>query len=108
MELTLGYIIPKPVTTQEECDAYAAMAQAVNDHNADCKVGDTLWSIEDKPDCYEVVEGDVVPEPQPAQPTTAEQIATIKTVNAALISQLTDLQVALCSLYEKSKGGETT
>ena len=59
-EIILGCTIAKPVTTQEECDAYAAMAQAVNDHNAACAVGDVLWTIEDNEDCYKVSEGEAV------------------------------------------------
>ena len=41
-------------------------------HNAACAVGDTLWSIADKPGCYEVTDGGVKsdpadpPEPEPA------------------------------------------
>lgn len=79
-EITLGYTIAKPVVTQEECTAYAAMAQAVNEHNAACGVGDTLWVIEDKADCYEVAEGGTVPEPEPAStlPTTEERLAALE------------------------------
>ena len=74
MEIAIGYTLAKPVVTQEECDAYATMAQAVNDHNAACKVGDTVWMIEDKEDCYAVAEGGVVQEPTPADTTpTAEE-----------------------------------
>ena len=77
---SLGYTLAKPVATQEECTAYAAMAQAVNEHNAACKVGDTLWVIEDKTDCYEVAEGGTVPEPEPAStlPTTEERLAALE------------------------------
>ena len=57
MEITLGFTIAKPVETQEQCTDYAAMAEAVNAHNAACGVGDMLWVIEDKADCYEVAEG---------------------------------------------------
>ena len=64
--ITLGYAIAKPVVTQEECDAYAAMAQAVNDHNATCTDGDTRWMIEDGESCYTVA---AVP------PPTAEELA---------------------------------
>lgn len=65
-EIALGYTLAKPVTTQDECAAYAVMAQAVNEHNASCTVGDTLWGIEGKADCYEVA---AVP------PPTAEELA---------------------------------
>ena len=78
--ITLGYTLAKPVVTQEQCDAYAAMAEAVNAHNAACAVGDTLWTIEDKADCYEVAKGETVPEPEPAStlPTTEERLAALE------------------------------
>lgn len=80
MEITLGSTIAKPVETQEQCTAYAAMAEAVNAHNVACAVGDTLWGIEDKADCYEVAEGETVPEPEPAStlPTTEERLAALE------------------------------
>lgn len=79
-EIILGYALAKPVETQEQCTAYAAMAEAVNAHNAACAVGDTLWVIEDKADCYEVAEGGTVPEPEPAStlPTTEERLAALE------------------------------
>ena len=79
-EIILGYALAKPVETQEQCTAYAAMAEAVNAHNAACAVGDTLWGIEDKADCYEVAEGGTVPEPEPAStlPTTEERLAALE------------------------------
>lgn len=64
--ITLGYTLAKPVVTQEECTAYAAMAQAVNDHNAACTDGDPRWMIEDGESCYTVA---AVP------PPTAEELA---------------------------------
>ena len=64
--ITLGYTLAKPVVTQEECTAYAAMAQAVNDHNAACTDGDTRWMIEDGESGYTVA---AVP------PPTAEELA---------------------------------
>ena len=64
--ITLGYTLAKPVTTQEECTAYAAMAQAANDHNAACTDSDTRWMIEDGESCYTVA---AVP------PPTAEELA---------------------------------
>ena len=80
MEIALGSTIAKPVETQEQCTAYAAMAEAVNVHNAACTVGDTLWVIEDKADCYEVAEGETVPEPELAStlPTTEERLAALE------------------------------
>lgn len=79
-EISLGYTLAKPVETQKQCTAYAAMAEAVNAHNAACAVGDTLWGIEDKADCYELAEGETVPEPEPAStlPTTEERLAALE------------------------------
>ena len=51
-EIILGYTLAKPVMTLDECTAYAAMAQAVNHHNATCT--DTRWMIEDGESCYTV------------------------------------------------------
>lgn len=65
-EIVLGYTLAKPVMTQEECTAYAAMAQAVNEHNASCTEGDTRWMIEDGESCYKVA---AVP------PPTAKELA---------------------------------
>lgn len=79
-EIILGYTLAKPVETQEQCTAYAAMAEAVNAHNAACAVGDSLWVVEDKADRYEVAEGGTVPEPEPAStlPTTEERLAALE------------------------------
>lgn len=82
--IALGYRIQKPVETQEQCNAYAQAATAVNDHNAGCRPGETLWTIADKEDCYEVVEDGLMPEPVPAAPTVAEQLAEIERKNELL------------------------
>ena len=82
--IALGYRIQKPVETQEQCNAYAQAATAVNDHNAGCRPGETLWTIADKSDCYEVVEDGLMPEPVPAAPTVAEQLAEMERKNALL------------------------
>ena len=69
------------------------MAQAVNDHNAACAVGDTLWVIEDKADCYEVAEGGTVPEPEPADPapTMEERVDALESANNDIILMMADL-----------------
>lgn len=92
-EIILGYTLAKPVKTQEQCTAYAAMAEAVNAHNAACTVGDTLWGIEDKADCYEVAEGGTVPEPEPADhaPTMEERVAALESANEDIILMMADL-----------------
>lgn len=92
-EIVLGYTIAKPVETQEQCTAYAAMAEAVSAHNAACGVGDTLWVIEDKADCYEVAEGGTVPEPEPAStlPTMEERVDALESANDDIILMMADL-----------------
>lgn len=85
MEIKIGYALAKPVETQEQCDAYTAMVEAVNAHNAACAVGDTLWSIADKPGRYEVTDGGVMPDPadQPEpEPTFKEQLASAQSALA--------------------------
>lgn len=90
-EIILGYTLAKPVKTQEQCTAYAAMAEAVNAHNAACGVGDTLWVIEDKADCYEVAEGSTVPEPADPAPTMEERVDALESANEDIILMMADL-----------------
>ena len=90
-EIILGYTLAKPVMTQEQCTAYAAMAEAVNAHNAACAVGDTLWGIEDKADCYEVAEGGTVPEPADPTPTMEERVDALESANNDIILMMADL-----------------
>lgn len=73
MDIKLGSTIAKPVVTQAQCDAYTAMATAVTAHNAACAVGDTLWNIEDRADCYAVTEGEAVREPTAEELTAKEE-----------------------------------
>lgn len=85
MEIKIGYALAKPVETQAQCDAYAAMAKAVDAHNATCAVGDTLWSIEEEADCYKVVDGGTVPDPADLpepEPTLKEQLEALKAAQA--------------------------
>lgn len=78
MNITTGYRLDKPVATQEQCDAYAAMAQAVNDHNATCQVGDALWIIEDGETSYTVAEGEVVRKPEvDATPSAEDDLSAL-------------------------------
>lgn len=93
MEITIGTAISKPVQTQAQCDAYAAMAQAVNAHNAACAVGDVLWTIEDNEDCYTVTEDGTVPEPEQTEPgsTPEEQIAALQEQNKMLTQCLMEM-----------------
>lgn len=94
MDITLGYTIAKPVVTQEQCDAYTAMAQAVNAHNAACAVGDMLWEIAGNADCYMVAAGGTVPElaeESDPEPTLMERVDALETANDDIILMMADL-----------------
>lgn len=80
MEIKLGTKIPKPVITQEECDAYSAVADAITAHNAAAAVGETLWSMDDQPEAYVVVEAGTQPDPADAPkptPTLEERLVAL-------------------------------
>ena len=85
MEIKLGTKIPKPVITQEECDAYSAVVDAINAHTAAAAVGETLWSMDDQPEFYVVVEAGTKPDPADAPkptPTLEERLATMESAQA--------------------------
>lgn len=58
MDISIGYSVTKPVDTQKKCDLYEAMANAVNEHNADVKAGEVFWMITEEKDRYTVVKGE--------------------------------------------------
>lgn len=70
MEIKPGAKIPKPVITQEECDAYSAVVEAITAHNAAATVGEALWSMDDQPEAYVVVEAGTQPDPADAPKPT--------------------------------------
>ena len=85
MEIKPGAKIPKPVITQEECDAYSAVVDAINAHNAAAAVGEALWSMDDQPEAYVVVEAGTQPDPADAPkptPTLEERLATVESAQA--------------------------
>ena len=80
MEIKLGTKIPKPVITQEECDAYSAVVDAITAHNAAAAVGEALWSMDDQPEFYVVVEAGTQPDPADAPkptPTLEERLVAL-------------------------------
>lgn len=80
MEIKSGYKIPKPVITQEECDAYSAVVDAITAHNAAAAVGEALWSMDDQPEAYVVVEAGTQPDPADAPkptPTLEERLVAL-------------------------------
>lgn len=60
-KIEVGYTLPKPVITQEECDAYFEMANAINEHNFSGISGDYYWDIKENDNCFEIVQGDPFP-----------------------------------------------
>lgn len=110
MEIKIGYALAKPVETQAQCDAYTAMVEAINAHNTGCSVGDTLWSIADKPGCYEVTDGGAKPDPADLpkpEPTLKEQLAALQTAQADTDAMTVDQEYRL-SLLELGITDETT
>ena len=59
--IKIGYILLKPIVTQEECDAYFEIANAINEHNFSGASGDYYWEIKENDDCFEIVQGDSFP-----------------------------------------------
>lgn len=79
-EIKVGYSIMKPVETQEQCDQYSAMATCINDHNNAALPGGALWAIDDKEDCYEIIESGTVPtEEETLGPRKEDKISESKT-----------------------------
>lgn len=80
MEIKPGTKILKPVITQEECDAYSAVVDAITAHNAAAAVGEALWSMDDQPEFYVVVEAGTQPDPADAPkptPTLEERLVAL-------------------------------
>lgn len=80
METKTGTKILKPVITQEECDTYSAAVGAITAHNAAAAVGEALWSMDDQPEAYVVVEAGTQPDPADAPkptPTLEERLVAL-------------------------------
>jgi len=85
MEIKPGAKIQKQVITQAECDAYSAVVDAISAHNAAAAVGEALWSMDDQPDAYVVVEAGTQPDPADAPkqtPTLEERLAAVEAAQA--------------------------
>lgn len=101
MEIKPGTKIQKPVITQAECDAYSAVVDAINAHNAVAAVGDALWSMDDQPEAYVVVEAGTQPDPADAPkptPTLEERLATMETAQTDTDSLMVDQEYRLTLL----------
>lgn len=91
MEIKPGAKILKPVITQEACDAYSAVVDAINAHNAAAAVGEALWSMDDQPEAYVVVEAGTQPDPADA-PKPTPTVESAQTQMAQLPETLAALQ----------------
>lgn len=101
MEIKPGTKIPKPVITQEECDAYSAVVDAITAHNAAAAVGEALWSMDDQPEAYVVVESGTQPDPADAPkptPTLEERLATVESAQTDTDSLVVDQEYHLTLL----------
>ena len=101
MEIKPGAKIPKPVITQEECDAYSAVVDAINAHNAAAAVGEALWSMDDQPEAYVVVEAGTQPDPADAPkptPTPEERLAAMESAQTDTDSLVVDQEYRLTML----------
>lgn len=74
--IKIGYILPKPIVTQEECDAYFEMANAINEHNFSGVSGDYYWEIKENDDCFEIVQSDSFPTDDSLVKESAQQKVT--------------------------------
>jgi len=101
MEIKPGAKILKPVITQEECDAYSAVVDAITAHNAGAAVGEALWSMDDQPEAYVVVEAGTQTDPADAPkptPTLEERMATVESAQTDTDSLMVDQEYRLTLL----------
>lgn len=101
MEIKPGTKILKPVITQEECDAYSAVVDAITAHNAGAAVGEALWSMDDQPEAYVVIEAGTQPDPADAPkptPTLDDRLATMESAQTDTDSLMVDQEYRLTLL----------
>ena len=102
MEIKPGAKIPKPVITQEACDTYSVVVDAITTHNAAAAVGEALWSMDDQPEAYVVVEAGTKPDPADAPkptPTLEERLATVESAQ----TQMAQLPETLAALQKENE-----
>ncbi len=79
-KIKIGYQIPKPIITAEECGLYSSMVEELSNHNAAAKPGEELWTVKEQEDCYEIVSDGTVPsEEQALEPIKNNKITESKT-----------------------------
>lgn len=105
MEIKSGTKILKPVITQAECDAYSAVVDAITTHNAAAAAGEALWSMDDQPEAYVVVEAGTQPDPADAPkptPTLEERLVAVEAAQTQM-AQLPETLEALKNENEMLK-----
>lgn len=106
MEIKPGAKILKPVVTQEACDAYSAVVDAINAHNAAAAVGEALWSMDDQPEAYVVVEAGTQPDPADAPkptPTLEERLVAMEKLPETLEALKNENEMLKQCLLEMSE-----
>ena len=84
--MELGYKVPKPDSADEEATLYTKLETAVNEHNSAAQPGEYQWGISFTNSEYEIIQGEIVPEPvEPPTPveSTIEEIRTKKLSTAS-------------------------
>lgn len=85
-EITLGYKANKPDSSEEEAELYKQIESVVNEHNSTTQPGEYQWGISFTDSEYEIIQGEIVPEPEtppvPVEPTI-EEIRTKKLSTAS-------------------------
>lgn len=79
-KIKIGYQIPKPIITTEECELYSSMVEELSNHNAAAKPGEELWTVKEQENCYEIISDGIVPsEEQSLEPIKNNKISKSKT-----------------------------
>ena len=74
----MSYNIGDSIAKNAPLATHIEFSQAVNDHNAACQVGDTLWIIEDGETCYTVAEGEALRKPEvDATPSAEDDLSAL-------------------------------
>ena len=80
-KIKIGYQIPKPIITTEECELYSSMVEELSNHNAAAKPGEELWTVKEQENCYEIISDGIVPsEEQSLEPIKNNKICINNTI----------------------------
>lgn len=86
-KIKIGYQIPKPIITAEECELYSSMVEELSNHNTAAKPGEELWTVKEQENCYEIISDGIVPsEEQSLEPIKNSKISESKTALSAYLA----------------------